>query len=75
MSDTKYLKKKKKKTKYLFAFVMYLVLYIFARLPFVGGYITCALVMLATGSTLCFIFKKEKNDERKIEDFKTEDKA
>ena len=49
------------KTKYLFAFIMFIVLYVLARVPYIGGYVTLALVMLANGSALCMIFTKTKN--------------
>ena len=78
MSETKYLNEKGKNTKYLFSFIMYMILYIFARLPYVGGYVTSALVILAVGVTVCIIFKKEKNcnnENKNIEEIKTEEKA
>lgn len=60
MSNSKYLKDKGTKTKYLFAFIMFMVLYVFARLPYIGGYVTVLLVMIAIGSALCMIFCKSK---------------
>lgn len=73
MSNSKYLKDKDIKTKYIFAFIMYMILYIFARLPYVGGYVTLLLVMFAIGASLCMIFCKEKRQilNNKIDDNNT----
>ena len=60
MSKTKYLIEKGSKMKYLFAFVMYVVLYVFARLPYLGGYVTMLLLILAIGIAICSIFCKIK---------------
>lgn len=60
MVNSKYLKDKGVKTKYLFAFLMFAILYILARVPYIGGYVTLILVMFAIGATICMIFCKNK---------------
>lgn len=67
MSKTKYLENKGKNIKYLFAFVMYLILYVLARLPYVGGYATMALILMAIGSVISGIFIKNCNKIENIE--------
>lgn len=61
MSNTRYLKDKGTKTKYAFAFVMFIVLYVLARIPYIGEYVTLLLVMFAIGSSLCMLFCKDKS--------------
>lgn len=61
MSNSKYLKGSSSKTKYLFAFILFAILYILARVPYIGGYITLIIVILAIGSSLCMIFCKSKS--------------
>lgn len=60
MVNSKYLKDKGAKTKYLFAFLMFVILYILARVPYIGGYVTLMLVMFAIGASICMIFCKNK---------------
>lgn len=62
MANSKYLKDKGIKTKYLFAFLMFAILYILARVPYIGGYVALILVMFAIGSVICMLFCKNKNE-------------
>lgn len=72
MSRTKYLEGKGKNVNYLFAFLTYTLLYILARVPVIGGYVTTIIVILSIGILLSIIFKKEKIN---IKENKSEEKA
>lgn len=67
MAKSKYLKEKSGdgKVKYLFAFVMYLILYVLARMPYIGSYVTLALVMLSIGCITCILFSKQSDSKKK----------
>lgn len=59
----KILKNADEKTKYVFAFVTFTLLYILARIPYVGSYVGIILVMLGIGFATCAIFTKVSNKE------------
>lgn len=52
-------------------FFVFMSLYILARLPYVGGYVTMALVLIANGMIMAYLFKKnhkvENNSNRSLE--------
>lgn len=72
----KYFKDQGTFLKALATFIIYLVLYIFARLPKIGGYITIILVIVALGIVATMLFKKViKNEEKdKVENVEKENK-
>ena len=41
---------------------MFAILYILARVPYIGGYVALILVMFAIGSVICMLFCKNKNE-------------
>lgn len=72
----KYFKDQGTFLKALATFIIYLVLYILARLPKIGGYITIILVIVALGIVATMLFKKViKNEEKdKVENVEKENK-
>lgn len=47
----------------LASFVIFMLLFILARVPYIGSYVTILLVMFALGIVTTYIFKKEKSKE------------
>ncbi|MEG2348675.1 MAG: polymer-forming cytoskeletal protein [Clostridia bacterium] len=47
-------------SKYVATFILFITLYILARVPYIGGYISMLLVMLSVGIAFTYIFKKIK---------------
>ena len=62
MADTRF-KAMGNGTKILSAFVIFMLLFILAKLPTVGIYITILLVMFAIGIVTTCIFKRKKNTD------------
>lgn len=58
--ESRYKEKVGKVNKYFFAFVLFGVLYILARIPVIGIYVSMLLVMFATGIAFTSIFKRQK---------------
>ena len=58
--DVKYFRQKGLSSSILGAFIIYLVLYMLARVPFISGYVVMGLIILSTGITLTCMLKNKK---------------